>query len=57
MIATKALYNTSLHVIKLATYIYFGTITQDPLSSHLAMGAAAIPGNWLGYSISQLDGW
>ena len=51
MIATKAFHNASLHIIKLAAYIYFGTITQEHLSAGLVIGAAAIPGNWLGQEI------
>ena len=51
MIGTKAFHNASLHVIKLAAYLYFGTITQDHITYGLIIGAAAIPGNWLGQEI------
>ncbi len=51
MIATKAFHNSSLHVIKLIAYVYFGTITQEHLSAGLVIGAAAIPGNWLGQEV------
>lgn len=51
MIATKAFHNASLHIVKLAAYVYFGTITQDHLSYGLVIGAAALPGNWLGQEV------
>jgi len=51
MIATKAFHNASLHVIKLAAYFYFGTITSEHISYGLVIGAAALPGNWLGQEI------
>ena len=51
MIATKAFHNSSLHIIKLAAYIYFGTITSEHVTYGLIIGAAAIPGNWLGQEV------
>jgi len=51
MIATKACHNASLHIIKLAAYFYFGTITSEHISYGLVIGAAALPGNWLGQEI------
>ena len=51
MIATKAFHNASLHIIKLAAYFYFGTITSEHITYGLVIGAAALPGNWAGQEI------
>ncbi len=51
MIATKAFHNSSLHIIKLAAYLYFGSINQEHVGYGLVIGAAAIPGNWLGQEV------
>lgn len=51
MIATKAFHNSSLHVVKLAAYLYFGSLTPEHLSYGFVIGAAAIPGNWLGQEV------
>ncbi|NJN32135.1 MAG: sulfite exporter TauE/SafE family protein [Synechococcales cyanobacterium RM1_1_8] len=51
LIATKAFHNAALHLVKLAAYVYFGSFTQAHLSYGLVIGAAALPGNWLGQKL------
>lgn len=53
MVATKAFHNGMLHIFKIAAYIYFGTIHQEHLVYGLVIGAAALPGNWLGRMVLE----
>lgn len=48
LIATKAFHNATLHLVKLLAYLYFGSLATAHLSYGLVIGAAALPGNWLG---------
>ncbi|NJR71256.1 MAG: sulfite exporter TauE/SafE family protein [Synechococcales cyanobacterium CRU_2_2] len=51
MIATKAFHNTMLHIVKVVAYVYLGTMVQEHLVYGLVIGAAALPGNWLGQMV------
>jgi uncharacterized protein len=51
MIATKAFHNSILHIFKLLAYCYFGSLSPNHLSYGLVIGAAALPGNWLGQEV------
>lgn len=48
MVATKAFHNAVLHLAKIAAYLYFGTLHGEHWVYGLVIGAAALPGNWLG---------
>ncbi|MBW4620002.1 MAG: sulfite exporter TauE/SafE family protein [Cyanosarcina radialis HA8281-LM2] len=53
MIATKAVHVVVVHVVKLITYAAFGALKWRYLGYGLAIGMAAIPGNWLGQLLLQ----
>ncbi len=51
LIATKAFHNMVLHLIKLVAYVYFGILQPEHWGYGLVIGAAALPGNWLGQRV------
>lgn len=53
MVATKALNKTTLHIVKLISYLSLGALDQTYLGYGLMMGMAAIPANWLGKQVLQ----
>ncbi len=53
MVATKAFHNGMLHIVKIVAYIYFGMIYQEHLVYGVVIGAAALPGNWLGRMVLE----
>jgi uncharacterized protein len=48
MIATKALHQTVLHIVKVLAYLAFGILKPEYLFYGLIIGLASIPANWLG---------
>jgi uncharacterized protein len=48
MIATKALHQTVLHIVKVLAYLVFGVLKPEYLFYGIVIGLASIPANWLG---------
>ena len=48
MVATKAFNKAVLHLVKLAAYATFGSLSSEYLAYGLVIGLGAIPANWLG---------
>jgi uncharacterized membrane protein YfcA len=51
MIATKSTHMVVVHIAKMISYAVFGALTWEYLGYGLAIGIAAIPGNWLGQKV------
>lgn len=53
MLATKALHNVCLHLIKILAYLYFGAFQPEYWLYGAVIGIAAWPGNWLGQKVLE----
>ncbi|MEM8716187.1 MAG: sulfite exporter TauE/SafE family protein [Cyanobacteria bacterium P01_A01_bin.3] len=51
MISTKSANQVFMHTIKIAFYCAFGIMSPEYLGYGLAIGLAAVPGNWLGRTL------
>jgi len=51
MIATKSTHMVVVHIAKMISYAVFGALTWEYLGYGLAIGIAAVPGNWLGQKV------
>ncbi|NJK99367.1 MAG: sulfite exporter TauE/SafE family protein [Spirulinaceae cyanobacterium RM2_2_10] len=53
LLATKSLHVLVVHAVKLAAYAAFGVLPLPYLGYGVAIGCAALPGNWLGQQALQ----
>jgi hypothetical protein len=51
LIATKAIHNIALHLIKLLAYLSLGSLTMQEVGYGCLIGVAGIPANWLGKQV------
>ncbi len=53
LIATRAVNIATVHAVKIIAYAFFGAWTTQYLVYGLMIGAAALPGNWLGQIVVE----